>query len=55
MSYGRSSKKEYEQPPPSTGLKGKLGIKPKGQFEKDIIDKSTEKLLKESKEEADSG
>ena len=46
MSYGRSSKKQYEQPMPS-GQKGKPGIKPKGSFEKDLISRATENAVKD--------
>lgn len=42
MSYGRSSKKEYAQPQPSTGLKAKPGMKPKDSFEKQMIEKASQ-------------
>lgn len=48
MCYGRSSKKEYEQPVPSgLGQKGKPGFKPKGSFEKDLIGRATENAVKD--------
>jgi hypothetical protein len=42
MSYGRSSKKEYEQPSPCTGSKGKPNIRRKGSFEKQMIEKASQ-------------
>ena len=50
MSYGRSSKKEYEQPVPS-GQKGKPGFKPKGSFEKDLIGRAAENAVKDKDSE----
>lgn len=48
MSYGRSSKKQYEQPMPSgPGQKGKPGIKSKGKFEKDLISRATENAVRD--------
>ena len=49
-----SEKRQYELPRPSTGPKGKLGTKPKGQFEKDLIERNTEAALKAAGEDKDS-
>lgn len=42
------NEKKYQQPQP-LGLKGKPGSKPKGAFEKEMIDKASKSELKEDK------
>jgi hypothetical protein len=53
MSYKTSEKRQYEQPRPSTGPKGKLGLgaRPKGEFERDLIRRNTEAALKAAGED----
>jgi len=50
MSYDRHPEKKYEQPHPPAGLKGKPGFKPKGQYEKDVIEKASKELQAKSEE-----
>jgi hypothetical protein len=45
MSYGRSQEKKYAQQPSPSLQRGK-GFKPKGDFEKDLISKSSESQIK---------
>jgi hypothetical protein len=54
MSYKTSEKRQYELPHPSTGPRGKLSSKPKGQFEKDLIERNTEAALKAAGEDKSS-
>lgn len=49
MSYNTSAEKKHLQPPPSTGLKGKAGFKPKGSFDKEMVDKASDAALKDTK------
>ena len=50
MSYGRHVEKKYVPPHPPAGLKGKPGFKPKGQYEKDVIEKASKELQAKSEE-----
>jgi hypothetical protein len=52
MSYKTSEKRQYELPRPSTGLKRKPGFKPsKGSFEKDLIGREAENVVKDKDSE----
>jgi len=49
MSYSKAAEKKYPVPQPPTGLKGKSGFKPKGAFEKEMVDKASDAALKNTK------
>lgn len=49
MSYDKAApEKKYQQPQPP-GLKGKPGAKPKGAFEREMVDKASDAALKNTK------
>jgi hypothetical protein len=46
LSYRKPQPEKKYVAPPSTGLKAKPGFRPKGTFEKDMIDKFSDSALK---------